>query len=151
MAFGQFQSSSADAKPLGSIADINVTPMVDVMLVLLVIFIIAAPLMTSAIRLDLPKTPLSSPVQTPSIAPLRIAIDAAGQLYLNEQSVTPEVLESRLAVMSKQAVLPEIQLRADQQTRYEIIARIMAMAQAQGLTSIAFVTESTGQSNTARP
>ena len=150
MAFGRFQSSAETSAP-GSIAEINVTPMVDVMLVLLVIFMIAAPLMTSAIRLELPKTPSLSKAQQPTVPPLRMSIDADGRFYLNDQPVALEVLESRLAVMAKQEFKPEIQLRADLQTRYEVIAKIMAIAQGQGLNSIAFITETPAQPDTGRP
>ncbi|MBI3285875.1 MAG: biopolymer transporter ExbD [Burkholderiales bacterium] len=138
MSFGQFNDGGKHGgRPLSAMADINVTPMVDVMLVLLVIFILAAPLLTSAIRLDLPQTRAGATAQP--AASIQLAFDAAGSLYWNQQRIAFSELESRLAAVASQQ--PELQLRADKSTRYEIIARVMAAAQAQGLGKIAFVTE----------
>jgi biopolymer transport protein ExbD len=124
-------------------ADINVTPMVDVMLVLLVIFIIAAPFMTPAIQLDLPQTRATAVPDTAQA--IHIAFDAKGVLYWEKQVLTMPELETRLAALAKQNAQAELQLRADKATRYEIIAQVMAAAQAQGLAKISFVTENKSQ------
>ncbi|MFZ6718773.1 ExbD/TolR family protein [Undibacterium sp. Ji49W] len=140
MSFGQFrQSDSTASGSQGAMADINVTPMVDVMLVLLVIFIIAAPFMTHAIKLDLPQAQ-SAAVAEPANA-IHIAFDAEGHLYWDKDVLPMAELEPRLAVLAASNPQAEIQLRADKATRYEIIAQVMAAAQAQGLSRISFVTD----------
>lgn len=135
MAFGGF----SDNRQPAPMAEINVTPMVDVMLVLLVIFIITAPLLTHAIRLDLPTAQAAPAPQQPETVTL--SIDAAGAIYWNDAPVTPEGLKARLAQAARQTPAPELQLRADKATRYEMIARVMAAAQDSGLTRMGFVTD----------
>lgn len=135
MGFGKFNDSGRH-QALAPLADINVTPMVDVMLVLLVIFILSAPLLLQAIRLDLPQARASAGAE--ARASIQLSFDAAGVLYWNQQRIEFSELESRLAAVASQQ--PELELRADKATRYEIIAQVMAAAQAQGLGRIAFVT-----------
>jgi len=137
MSFGGFNDNQ-HAAPM---AEINVTPMVDVMLVLLVIFIISAPLFTHALQLDLPTAASAPAAQKPQT--LTVAIDAAGKLYWQDQPVTLEELHTRMAATAQQngAAQPEIQLRADKSTRYEIIAEVMSAAQSHGLTKLGFVTD----------
>lgn len=135
MAFGGFN----DNRQTAPMAEINVTPMVDVMLVLLVIFIIAAPLFTHAIQLDLPNAK-TAPAQEPAVA-ISISIKSDGSLFWNNDPVTAADLGARFATAAKQAPQPELQLRADKATRYEAIADVMAAAQANGLAKIGFVTD----------
>jgi biopolymer transport protein ExbD len=136
MAFGQFKDAG---KPMTSMSDINVTPMVDVMLVLLVIFIITAPLMTHAIKLELPKAQSSAaPQQAETIT---LSFDAQGALYLETELLKLSDLDRRLALLAKKNPQPDLLLRADKETRYETIAQVMAAAQAQGLSRIGFATE----------
>ncbi len=135
MSFGSFQPQRQQAM----LSDINVTPMVDVMLVLLVIFILAAPLFTQALRLDLPAA--SAPPGQAAADSVTIAIDAAGALYWLTQPVAPGQLATRLAQAAKLRPRPELQLRADKNTRYEVVAQVMAAAQAQGMQQMAFITE----------
>ncbi|MBC3906920.1 ExbD/TolR family protein [Undibacterium umbellatum] len=141
MTFGQFHTPrESSSRPLTSMADINVTPMVDVMLVLLVIFIIAAPFMTHAVKLDLPQAQSeAAPEQADTVS---ISFDADGILYWNNQVLAMMELESKLAAQAKKNKQAEIQLRADKATRYEIIAKVMAAAQSQGMAKISFVTDS---------
>ncbi|MBA5639276.1 biopolymer transporter ExbD [Duganella sp. LX20W] len=135
MAFGSFNHH----RQQGPMADINVTPMVDVMLVLLVIFIISAPMFTHAVKLDLPKAQAqANPQQAASVS---LAIDAKGQVYWNDEAVAPTALDARLAAASKLDPQPELQLRADKNTRYEVVAQVMAAAQTAGLSKLGFVTE----------
>lgn len=135
MAFGSFNHH----RQQGPMADINVTPMVDVMLVLLVIFIISAPMFTHAVKLDLPKAQAqANPQQAASVS---LAIDAKGQVYWNDEAVATTALDARLAEASKLDPQPELQLRADKNTRYEVVAQVMAAAQTAGLTKLGFVTE----------
>lgn len=135
MGFGTFRHHRQE--PL--MADINVTPMVDVMLVLLVIFIISAPMFTHAIKLDLPSA--KAAVAQHQAATVTLAIDAAGKTYWNNELVAPAKLEARLVAAAKQDPQPELQLRADKNTRYEVVAQVMASAQSNGLTKLGFVTE----------
>ncbi|MBA5689610.1 ExbD/TolR family protein [Rugamonas apoptosis] len=135
MAFGSFNHH----RQQGPMADINVTPMVDVMLVLLVIFIISAPMFTHAVKLDLPKAQAqANPQQAASVS---LAIDAKGQVYWNDEAVAATALDARLAEASKLDPQPELQLRADKNTRYEVVAQVMAAAQTAGLSKLGFVTE----------
>ena len=135
MAFGSFNHH----RQQGPMADINVTPMVDVMLVLLVIFIISAPMFTHAVKLDLPKAQAQANPQQP--ASVSVAIDAKGQVYWNDEAVAATALDARLAAASKLDPQPELQLRADKNTRYEVVAQVMAAAQTAGLAKLGFVTE----------
>ncbi len=137
MAFGSFDPDGGN-RP---IAEINTTPLVDVMLVLLVIFIITAPLLTHAIRLDLPQA------QSPAVADrpetISLSIDAAGTIHWNAEALAGiEALQARLAAAAATSgPEPELQLRADRETRYQRIAEVMAAAQAAGLTRLGFVTD----------
>ena len=135
MAFGAFNHHRQ--QPL--MADINVTPMVDVMLVLLVIFIITAPMLTSAIKLDLPRAQAAAAPQ--QAATVTLSIDARGSIYWNNEALDLAALDARLAQAARQSPQPELQLRADKDTRYEVVAQVMAAAQSNGLTRLGFVTE----------
>ncbi|AJZ59186.1 biopolymer transport ExbD/TolR family protein [Paraburkholderia fungorum] len=137
MAFGGLEKKQA-AAPM---AEINMTPLIDVMLVLLVIFIITAPLFTHAIRLDLPKVAAAPARQTPQT--ISLSIDAAGKLYWNGTVITLQQMRARFVEAGKagQADQPEIQLRAERSTRYEVIAQVMGAAQQAGLERIGFVTD----------
>jgi len=148
MAFGSF-NDKAGRSQMHNMADINVTPMVDVMLVLLVIFIIAAPLMTPAIKLDLPQAAAKPGQQQPES--LQIAIDAAGIIYLQGVATDLAALEPRFRQAALQQPQPDLQLRADKSTRYDVIAQLMAAAQAQGLNKIAFVMQAVTEPVTAKP
>lgn len=141
MAFGQFHGvGGRSGKPMTAMSDINVTPMVDVILVLLIIFMIAAPIMNHAIQLELPQT--SSPVVATNTQAYTISFDANGVLFWNEERVNFAQLEQQLSNAVKTNPRTEILLKADKATRYEIIAQVMAVAQEKGLHNIGFVTES---------
>ena len=118
-------------------SEINTTPLVDVMLVLLVIFIITAPLLTHAVKIDLPQASSQPIEQKPEI--ISIAVNGTGQMYWND---TP-VVEGELAVKLQQAATaepqPELHIRADKETRYQILAKIMADAQNAGIEKLGFV------------
>ena len=135
MAFGGLEKRQT-AAPM---AEINMTPLIDVMLVLLVIFIITAPLFTHAIRLDLPKVAAAPARQTPQT--ISLSIDAAGKIYWNGTVLTLEQMRARFVEAGKAAEQPEIQLRAERSTRYEVIAQVMGAAQQAGLERIGFVTD----------
>ena len=135
MSFGGFNDNQNSAP----MADINVTPMVDVMLVLLVIFIISAPLFTHALKLDLPTAQSAPAPEKPET--VTVGIDAAGKLYWNDQPVSAQELDARMTAASARQPQPELQLRADKSTRYETIAEVMSAAQGAGLTKLGFVTD----------
>ena len=137
MSFGAFNHH----RQPGPMADINVTPMVDVMLVLLVIFILGAPMFTSAVKLDLPKVQAPTSQQQAEAATVTLAIDAKGKIFWNNEPLEREALEARLVEAARQDPQPELQLRADKDTRYEVVAQVMAAAQTNGLTKLGFVTD----------
>jgi biopolymer transport protein TolR len=135
MTFGRLERSERP-KPM---SEINVTPLVDVMLVLVVIFIITAPLIASSIRLDLPRTEAAQPGDAPKF--VTVTLDAAGTTYFNDQPVTPEQLADRLAQAAKDSADTEVQLRADQTVPYGRVVEVMGAAQKAGLARIGFVAE----------
>ena len=135
MAFGGLDKKSNGAP----MAEINMTPLIDVMLVLLVIFIITAPLFTHAIRLDLPKVASQVARETPET--ITLSIDDSGKLYWNDKPIGFEQMRQQFGNAGKQPTPPEIHLRASKETRYDVIAQVMGAAQAAGLSKIGFVTE----------
>lgn len=146
MPFGGFERHGTTQQPM---AEINVTPLVDVMLVLLVIFIITAPLLSYAIRLDLPNEPAPAADVIP--ATIRLSIDADGQVYWDTDPIADDQLRSRLTDAGQQSPAPEVHLRADKATRYERIAMVLSSAQQAGLLKIGFVTEPAPAGAGARP
>jgi biopolymer transport protein TolR len=137
MAFGRLESRKPDAP----MSEINITPMVDVMLVLLVIFILTAPLMTSAIRLDLPQSEGGETGSSPQAVSL--VVDAQGALFLNDKPITPDVLRQRLTEAAKRNPNTELELRADQSVPYGRVVEAMGLAQKAGLSRIGFVAQTT--------
>ncbi|HEU4850665.1 MAG TPA: biopolymer transporter ExbD [Telluria sp.] len=135
MAFGAFNPTRQHQM----MSDINVTPMVDVMLVLLVIFILTAPMFTHSIRLELPQEQAAAAPPQPDT--VNISIDADGKLFWNDQPVDEAGFDGMLSAAAFDGAQPEIALRADKATRYESVAKVMAAAQSHGLTRIGFVTE----------
>ncbi len=137
MAFGGFDSRGGSPQPM---AEINTTPLVDVMLVLLVIFIITAPLLTHAIRLDLPQAQAPASAEKPDT--ITVSIDAQGRVYWNDAPVTDaSALEARMREAAARTPQPDLHLRADQQVVYRKVAEVMAAAQQSGLSKIGFVTD----------
>ncbi|MCQ4167036.1 ExbD/TolR family protein [Tahibacter harae] len=120
-------------------AEINVTPLVDVMLVLLIIFMITAPMMQHKIRIDLPQASLNQ-TQTEQVDPIDLAIKEDGTMYWNDSQISDLELKAQLAVSAQKTVQPELQIRAEKNTRYEIVAKVMADAKNQGMVKIGFVT-----------
>ncbi len=135
MAFGRLERTEGP-RPM---SDINVTPLVDVMLVLVVILIITAPLMASSIRLDLPRAEAGAAQDVPKF--VTVALDAQGRVFFNDQPVSVEQLAQRLAEAARQSADTELQLRADQAVPYGRVVEIMAAAQKAGLNRIGFVAQ----------
>jgi biopolymer transport protein ExbD len=134
MAFGSFERS--DEQPM---AEINTTPLVDVMLVLLIIFMVTAPLFTHAVKIDLPQAKSQLNPEKPDT--ILLAIDSAGKIHWNDEVVEEASLVTRFAHAAGSNPQPELHLRADRDTRYEVIARVMALAQNAGLKKLGFVTD----------
>jgi len=135
MSFGRLERS-AGAQPM---SEINVTPLVDVMLVLVVIFIITAPLLASSIKLDLPKSDAARPNEAPQYVTL--VVDKAGQAFLNDQPVSGDQLDQRLRQSAALNPDTEVQLRADEAVPYGRIVEVMGIAQKAGLNRIGFVAD----------
>ena len=132
MAFGGFDQSGS--QPM---AEINMTPLVDVMLVLLIIFMVCAPLMTQSITVNLPKATGAVTEQKPEVISLSVAPD--GQFSWNGEAVADDVLIQRLTGVAQQQPQPELHLMADKDARYERVAQVMAEARQAGVTKMGFV------------
>jgi biopolymer transport protein ExbD len=119
------------------------TPLIDVMLVLLVIFIITAPLMSSSLKLDLPKADTAAASDAPAV--LALAIDAQGRLFLGDAVLDAKTEREQIALRVRAAAQrnpgTEVQLRADSRVPYGRVAELIGWVQAAGLTRIALVTE----------
>ena len=135
MAFGGFSKGNAPA-PL---AEINMVPLIDVMLVLLVIFIITAPLLTHAVKVDLPKA--SSQANQTQPDNVQLAIDAAGIVHWNGEILDRSGWRSRMDAAAAQQPQPEVHIRADGAVAYRRVAEVMADAAKAGLTRIGFITD----------
>jgi biopolymer transport protein ExbD len=135
MAFGGLDRTGPDAP----MAEINMIPLIDVMLVLLVIFIITAPLLTHSVKIDLPRASSAPSVTRPDHVSL--AIDGSGRLYWNGERIEKPLLLQRIAAAAKQQPQPELHLRADRTTQYQALAEVMAAASRAGLARIGFVSD----------
>ena len=135
MAFGGF-SKSGESVPM---AEINMIPLIDVMLVLLVIFIITAPLLTHAVKIELPKA--SSQPNKTQPENIQLGVKADGEIYWNGERIDKPVLAERMAAAARLEPQPELHLRADRTTEYQKVAEVMSAAAKAGLVKIGFVTE----------
>lgn len=125
-------------KTSGPMSDINVTPLVDVMLVLLIIFMITAPVLAHKIQVDLPQ-PNPNVVNPPTpLDPIHLKIDQGGAFYWNDTPVDELGLKAQLAVIAQQTNQPEIQIAADDAVAYQYVARVLADAKSYNLTKIGF-------------
>jgi biopolymer transport protein ExbD len=138
MAFASFDSQRS-AAPM---AEINMVPLIDVMLVLLVIFIITAPLLTHAVKLELPR--VSSQVNTPKPEKISFAIDAAGVRHWNGEPIDRAEAARRFVLEGRKEPQPELQLQADQTVAYRVVAETLADASKAGLARIGFVSQPDG-------
>jgi len=134
MGMGSLSDSDDDFNP-----EINTTPLVDVMLVLLIIFIMTIPVMNHAVKIDLPRA-ANQPDQTRP-ENINLSIDADGKLFWNEEAIDRNELNSRIAVAAQKQPQPELHLRAARTVQYEKVAQVMAAAQSGGLGKIGFVTD----------
>lgn len=146
MAFGTLSEHDDDD---GAIAEINMIPLIDVMLVLLVIFLVTAPLLTHAVKVDLPKASSTPNLTRPDN--VQLAIDALGEVYWNGAAVTPDRLTHHLRAAARQVPQPELHLRAERGTPYGQVAAVMAAAARAGVTRLGFVTEPTREGSRESP
>ncbi len=135
MAFGRLERSKG-TEPM---SDINMTPLIDVMLVLVVIFIITAPLMASSIKLDLPRSEAAQSSEAPQFVTL--VVDRGGRTFLNDQPATLDELGRALAQVAAQNPDMEVQLRADEGVAYGRVVEVIGLAQKAGLSRIGFVAD----------
>lgn len=133
-------SMSAGGNASGMMAEINVTPLVDVMLVLLIIFMITAPLMTHAVKIDLPVANPHAKEDTLKTPPLDLAIKSDGSMFFNDQPITGPELRAALAVAAQKIPQPELQIRADQDTEFKMVRAALNDAKSQGMVHIGFMT-----------
>jgi biopolymer transport protein ExbD len=122
----------------GPMAEINVTPLVDVMLVLLIIFMITAPLMAHKVKIELPEATLDTRPDNPG-RPITLAVKDDGEIYWNDERVQMAVLESQLAVEAQKSPQPRIDIRADKTTKYRLIADVVKTAKNVGIAKVGFV------------
>lgn len=134
MAFGGFNQGS-ERQPT---SDINMVPLIDVMLVLLIVFMITAPLLTHSVKIDLPKAASQPNEEKPET--IALAMDGEGQLFWNNAPLAAEALKDKLAGAAAQQPQPELHLRADQNTRYQKIAEVMSAAREAGIEKMGFIT-----------
>jgi biopolymer transport protein ExbD len=134
MAMGSLSDSDDDFNP-----EINTTPLVDVMLVLLIIFIITIPVINHSVKIDLPR----ATSQPDDVKPenINLDIDAQGRIFWNSEAIDTSQLNLRIATAAQKTPQPELHLRAERTTQYEKVAQVMAAAQSGGLSKIGFVTE----------
>ncbi len=137
MAFGMHDSAAEQDGDMMN--EINMTPLVDVMLVLLIIFIITVPVMKHALHIELPRATTQPQTAKPDVN--QLSIDAQGAFFWNQQPITVEALEPLLRVEAEKTPQPELHIRGDKAVRYEFVMTAMAQARQAGLKKIAFISE----------
>jgi biopolymer transport protein ExbD len=130
------EASADDEKPM---SEINTTPLVDVMLVLLIIFLITIPVITQSVKVELPKA-ANIPTQTKP-ENINIAVDKDGNVYWNTMLVTQDQLLERLRAVATQDPQPEVHVRGDRGTKYEHIGRVIVLCQRSNILKVGFITE----------
>jgi len=120
-------------------SEINTTPLVDVMLVLLVIFIITAPLLSHAVKIDLPQATSQPLEEKPEV--IDLAVDAEGKLFWNDAEIQAADLAGKLQEEAGKQQQSELQIRADKNTRYQVLAEVLAKAQTAGMKKVGFVSQ----------
>jgi biopolymer transport protein ExbD len=128
----------------GVMAEINVTPLVDVMLVLLIIFMITAPLAAHKIKIELPIASLDRPPDDVPNQPITLTIKETGELYWNDEPITEATMQAQLRVAAQRTPQPELQIRADKGTEYQVISTIMGDAKNAGMVKLGFITQAHG-------
>ncbi len=135
MTFGRLERTAAP-QPM---SEINMTPLVDVMLVLVVIFIITAPLLVSAVKVDLPKSPGAAKMEAPTF--IVLTVDKSGQVFVDDKPLGPEAVAVALAQAGQRNPDTEVRLRADTSVAYGRVVALMGQAHLAGLHRLGFVTD----------
>ena len=130
---------SSNSNGGGPMAEINVTPLVDVMLVLLIIFMITAPLMAHKVQIKLPEANLDTRPDPTSNKPITLAIKDNGEIYWNDDLVQKTVLESQLALEAQKSPQPRLDIRADKTTKYRVVSEVVKTAKSVGIAKVGFV------------
>ena len=133
------QNPFSAAEHTQPMSEINTTPLVDVMLVLLVIFIITAPLLTHAVKIDLPQATSQPLEEKPEV--IDLAVDADGKVFWNDSEIQVADLAARMSEEAGKQQQPELQIRADKNTRYQVLAEVLAKAQIAGMKKVGFVSQ----------
>ncbi|HWU65406.1 MAG TPA: biopolymer transporter ExbD [Methylophilus sp.] len=133
------QNPFSAAEHTQPMSEINTTPLVDVMLVLLVIFIITAPLLTHAVKIDLPQATSQPLEEKPEV--IDLAVDAEGKVFWNDSEIQVADLAARMSEEAGKQQQPELQIRADKNTRYQVLAEVLAKAQTAGMKKVGFVSQ----------
>jgi biopolymer transport protein ExbD len=126
-----------------AMSEINVTPLVDVMLVLLIVFIVTAPLLMQAVKVNLPKTASVSPMK--QARTIQMTINAQGSVFIDQRPIHFDMLETELKKIAAQDAEPNVQLHADEDVRYGRVAQVLALLQRVGITRLGFVTTPVGK------
>ena len=131
-----FSSGNSD----GPMAEINVTPLVDVMLVLLIIFMITAPLMSHKVKVELPQATLEDrETVLPPVPPITLTVKDDGSVYWNDEAISKGALESQFSVEAQRQPQPQLNIRGDKTTKYQTLNEYVQMAQKQGMRKVGFV------------
>ena len=135
---GASVGNKEDGAPM---AEINVTPLVDVMLVLLIIFMITTPLMNHKVKVALPEaTVVKKEDKKQQVPPITISVTESGALFLNDEPTTKQAIESRLSVEAQKVPQPPVQIRGDKTTPYRMVSEVVKIAQQQGIAKVGFIT-----------
>ena len=134
-----FSTGGGDVKSVQ--ATINVVPLIDVLLVLLIIFMVTAPLMSHKVKVELPKANVQLSDKVPPAPPVTVAVTEDGHIFWNDQPVSHDLLESNLSVTAQLTPQPAVNVRGDATTKYRTIREVIDTAQAQGIRKVGFVAE----------
>jgi len=136
---------SAGGSTGGVMAEINVTPLVDVMLVLLIIFMITAPLAAHKIKVELPIASMERPPDEATSPPITLTVKDTGDLYWNDEPITEATMQAQLRVIAQRQPQPEVHIRADKDTEYQVIQTVMGDAKGAGIVKLGFITQAHGK------
>ena len=121
---------------------INVVPLIDVLLVLLIIFMVTAPLMSHKVAVELPKVHfLTTDTEAPPVPPITVAVTSDGQVFWNDQPISRELMDSQFAVEAQKTPQPELNVRGDEKTKYSAIDEVVVAAQSAGMRKVGFIAE----------
>jgi len=141
---------SAGGSSGGVMAEINVTPLVDVMLVLLIIFMITAPLAAHKIKVELPIASIDKPPDEVANQPITLTVKETGDLYWNDEPITEATMQAQLRVAAQKQPQPEVQIRADKDTEYQLIQTVMSDAKNAQIVKLGFITQAHGKGAAAQ-